>query len=134
MRIVGRIVGFVTDVCPEGICMKWFAMVLLLMLMSMACAFASEPVVRTIDCGASECPDGQGVTQVPVKGDALVKKFCTKCHTEGRIMESLKVLRREQQEGFAKSVKSIVVKKIRLTGGEISHRDGKKILEYLVSL
>lgn|GEM_PF-2276509 len=114
--------------------MKWSAMVPLLMLLSIACAFASEPATRTIECVTSRCPEGQGLTPVQVEGDALIKKFCTKCHTEGRIMESLKALRREQEVGYAKSVKSIVVKKIRLTGGEISHRDGKKILEYLVSL
>jgi len=63
-----------------------------------------------------------------------VKKFCIKCHTESRVMDSLKLIRREHADDFEKSVKSIVVKKIRLTGGEISHRDGKKILEYLVAL
>lgn len=116
-----------------GYFMKWLAMVSFLVLLSMAHSFASEPAIRTIDCGTSECPKGQGLTQ-KVEGDALVKKFCTTCHTEGRIMESLKALRREQQEDFAKSVKSIIVKKIRLTGGKISHQDGKKILEYLNTL
>ncbi len=111
--------------------MKWSATVSFLILFSIGRAFANKPAIRTIDCGTSGCPEGQGLTPKQVEGDALVKKFCTTCHTEGRIMESLKVLRREQQEDFAKSFKSIVVKKIRLTGGKISHQDGKKILEYL---
>jgi len=49
-------------------------------------------------------------------------------------MDKLKELRRER-ESYEKNLKSIVVvKKIRLTGGEISHREGKMILEYLASL
>jgi len=48
-------------------------------------------------------------------------------------MDKLKELRRER-ESYEKNLKSIVVKKIRLTGGDISHREGKMILEYLASL
>jgi hypothetical protein len=69
-----------------------------------------------------------------VEAVALMKKYCTTCHTESRILDSLQALHRDQHDSYEKSVRSIVVKKIRLTGGEISHRDGKKILEYLVSL
>lgn len=114
--------------------MKSSALLAFLVLISIASAFASESAIRTIDCNKTDCPEGRGLTQVQVEGDALVKKFCTTCHTESRIMDSLKLMRREHAHGFEKNVKSIVVKKIRLTGGEISHRDGKKILEYLVAM
>lgn len=102
--------------------------------MFLPAAFASEPVLRTMNCGGQECPGAKILSQKQIEGDALVKKFCTKCHTEGRIMDKLKVVHRVDGENFDQVVKSIIVKKIRLTGGEISHRDGKKILEYLVNL
>jgi len=114
--------------------MKWLAMVAIGVLLSIACAFASEPANRIIECVTPTCPEGHGLTPMQIEGDALVKKYCTTCHTEGRVMESLRLMRRDQEDGYAQSVKSIVVKKIRLTGGKISHRDGKKIMEYLVTL
>lgn len=103
-------------------------------LAALAGAYAGEPAVKSPDCGLQDCHGGKSLSLQQREGDALVKKFCTTCHTEGRIMDKLQVLRRDEHDGFEKSVKSIVVKKIRLTGGEINHRDGKKILEYLVSL
>jgi hypothetical protein len=95
---------------------------------------AAEKPVRTIDCGTQGCPEGQSLSRVQAEGDALVKKYCTTCHTESRIMDRLSQMRKSRDIDFARDVKSIVVKKIRLTGGGISHGDGKKILEYLVTL
>lgn len=110
--------------------LKAVLLLILVIVMSLPAAFASEPALRTTDCGGQDCPGVNVLSRQQIEGDALVKKFCTKCHTEGRIMDKLKLMRREN-DNFDQVVKSIVVKKIRLTGGEISHRDGKKILEYL---
>ncbi len=101
--------------------------------MPLAAISAVEPISPAADCGPMGCPGEKGLTQMRIAGDALVKKYCTTCHTEGRIMDKLKELRRER-ESYEKNLKSIVVKKIRLTGGDISHREGKMILEYLASL
>jgi len=114
--------------------MKTFSLLAVLVCISIATAFASEMAPRTIDCNKVKCPEGKMVSQEQIEGDALVKKFCTTCHTESRIMDSLKLMRKERDANYAKDVKSIVVKKIRLTGGRISHAEGKKILEYLVTL
>lgn len=114
--------------------MKLSAMLTFLTLLAVASASASESAIRTTECGKSECPEGEMVPKKFIEGDVLVKKYCTTCHTEGRVMESLKRLRKERDGDYAQSVRSIVVKKIRLTGGEISRQDGKKILEYLVTL
>lgn len=113
--------------------MKSFLLLFIVLSMPLAAISAVEQVDTRSDCGPMGCPNEKGLTRMQVEGDALVKKYCTTCHTEGRIMDKLKELRREQ-ESFEKNLKSIVVKKIRLTGGEISHREGKKILEYLTSL
>jgi mono/diheme cytochrome c family protein len=65
------------------------------------------------------------------EGDELVQKHCTGCHTEGRIMTALEAMRSDQPEKFESQLKSIISHKIRLTNGEISRQDGKKIMNYL---
>jgi hypothetical protein len=85
-----------------------------------------------VDCSTRECHERSTAKQS--EAVALLKKHCTTCHTESRVMDTLKAMHTSQHDSYEKRVKSIVIKKIRLTGGEISHRDGKKILEYLVSL
>jgi len=114
--------------------MKIFSLLAVLVCISIATAFAAEMAPRTIDCGSKECPEAASPSRMQLEGDGLVKKYCTTCHTESRIMERLKLMRKERDVTYVKDVKSIVVKKIRLTGGRISHAEGKKILEYLVTL
>ncbi len=104
-----------------------------ILLISLATVYAGEPA-GSGECPTGGCPGGKTLSPRQLEADALVKKHCTTCHTESRIMDSLKLMRSERDENYEQNVKSIVVKKIRLTGGEISHRDGKKILEYLVTL
>lgn len=118
----------------KGYFMKSVMLLLCILLVPLAALSAIKPVSPGTDCGPKGCPNEKGVTLMQVEGDALVKKYCTTCHTESRIMDKLKHLQKGRNEGYEQSVKSIVVKMIRLTGGEISHRDGKKILEYLVTL
>jgi hypothetical protein len=105
-----------------------------LVLVSLAGAYAGEPALKSPDCMLQDCHGGKPVAVQMSEGGALVKKFCTTCHTESRILDKLKAMHSDQHDSYEKSVKSIVVKKIRLTGGGITHRDGKKILEYLVGL
>lgn len=97
----------------------------------MICLVLASPVAVCFGESVSIPADRSGRQSEAV---ALIKKYCTTCHTESRILDSLQALHSEQRDIYEKNVRSIVVKKIRLTGGEISHRDGKKILEYLVSL
>ncbi|HZV82804.1 MAG TPA: hypothetical protein VFF53_11625 [Geobacteraceae bacterium] len=103
------------------------------LLISLAAVYAGEPA-GNVDCATKGCPGIKTLSPKQLEADALVKKYCTTCHTESRIMDRLKLMRSERDENYEQNVKSIIVKKIRLTGGEISHRDGKKILEYLVTL
>lgn len=98
-----------------------------------AAVCSGETVPATTSCTTSECHDSKGGAK-QLEAAALVKKHCTTCHTESRILDKLKAMHKDQHDSFEKSVKSIIVKKIRLTGGEINHRDGKKILEYLANL
>jgi hypothetical protein len=98
-------------------------MMICMVLFSLVAVCSGEPVSVPIDHSGRQ-----------VEAVALMKKHCTTCHTESRILDSLQALHRGQHDSYEQSVRSIVVKKIRLTGGAISHRDGKKILEYLVSL
>jgi mono/diheme cytochrome c family protein len=76
----------------------------------------------------------KGLALVLADGDELVKKHCTGCHTEGRIMNAMQAMRGEQAENFEKQMKSIILRKIRLTNGNISRQDGKKIIEYLFTV
>ena len=74
----------------------------------------------------------KGLTPALEIGDELVKKHCTGCHSEVRIMTALQAMQREQ--GYDKELKSIILRKIRLTNGGISRQDGKKIIDYLVAI
>jgi mono/diheme cytochrome c family protein len=76
--------------------------------------------------------DSAELTRKLCEGDALVKKYCTSCHSEGRIMGALQEMRGSQNEGSEKELKNIIVRKIRMTNGDISRQDGRKILDYLV--
>lgn len=80
------------------------------------------------------CIDAKGFTKEQVDGSELVKKFCTSCHTESRVYSTLKEMRRDSTLDYDKNVRSIVLKKLRMTSGQISRQDSKKILEYLVKL
>lgn len=75
-----------------------------------------------------------GIAQRDVEADILIKQHCTKCHSESRIMNALQSMHSSRDENYDKEVKSIISRKIRLTNGDISRQDGKKIIEYLVSL
>jgi len=108
--------------------------ILIMVSFTLSGAIAGEKDDRASDCLEKSCFDGKNFTRAQVEGNELVKKFCTTCHTESRIFNKLKELHADRDVDYEKDVKSIVVKKIRLTGGSISHKDGKKILEYLVTL
>ena len=75
-----------------------------------------------------------GTPQRDVEADLLIKQHCTKCHSESRIMNALQSMQNRQNENYDKEVKSIISRKIRLTNGDISRQDGKKIIEYLVAV
>lgn len=74
-----------------------------------------------------------GISPRDVEADLLVKQHCTKCHSESRIMNALQSMQTSQSGNYDKEVKSIISRKIRLTNGDISRQDGKKIIDYLVS-
>ena len=69
-----------------------------------------------------------------LEANELVKKFCTGCHTESRIINGLRSFHKDYGIAYGDQVKVTVVKKIRLTGGNIPRQDGKKIIEFLGSL
>jgi len=114
--------------------MKALGVIVFVMSIPLAAVYGGEPAFGNVDCATKECPGGKSLSPKQLEADGLVKKYCTTCHTESRIMDKLKLMRSERDENYEQNVKSIIVKKIRLTGGEISHRDGKKILEDLVTL
>lgn len=113
---------------------KVFGGVVASFLLSLTTVSAGELLTGNVECATRGCPEGGVLSPKQLEADVLVKKFCTTCHTESRIIDKLRLMRSERDENYERNVKSIVVKKIRLTGGKISHQDGKKILEYLVTL
>jgi hypothetical protein len=84
-----------------------------------------------------EVNHGKSVNVIPqsdVEADFLIKQHCTKCHSESRIMSALQSMQNSQDGNYDKEIKNIISSKIRLTNGNISRQDGKKIIEYLVSV
>jgi hypothetical protein len=104
-------------------------LIIIVGLFSLSVAVAGEK-----DGHAGDLLVVKGITREQLEGNDLVKKFCTSCHTESRIYNKLKEMHADRNVDYANDIKYVVVKKIRLTGGNISHNDGKKILEYLVAL
>jgi len=107
-------------------------LVLLSALIAVTYASACDSSATTASLDGTKGEKGQ--TQVLASGDELVKKHCTGCHTEGRIMSALQAMHSEQAETFDKQMKSIILRKIRLTNGSISRQDGKKIIDYLCAI
>jgi|SRR6185369_698501 len=109
-------------------------LVLLSALVAAASVSACETSATTASLDGTKVPGEKGLTRVLVDGDELVKKHCTGCHTEGRIMTALQAMHSEQTENFEKQMKSIILRKIRLTNGNISRQEGKKIIDYLCAI
>jgi len=109
-------------------------LVLLSALVAAAPVSAGETSATAVSQDGTKMPGEKGLTLVLVDGDELVKKHCTGCHTEGRIMTALQAMRSEQAENFDKQMKSIILRKIRLTNGSISRQEGKKIIDYLCTI
>jgi mono/diheme cytochrome c family protein len=106
---------------------------LLPVLVLLSALFAAMPAAAGEFTVAASI-EGAKLTRELVEGDELVKKHCTGCHTEGRIMAALQTMQRDQSENYEKQLKSIIARKIRLTNGDISRQDGKKIMDYLVGI
>jgi len=86
------------------------------------------------------CPEGKlaphsnAILMNDSEADRLIKQHCTKCHSESRIMNALQSMHSGRDENYEKEVKSIISRKIRLTNGDISRQDGKRIIEYLIAI
>lgn len=106
--------------------------VLFMALAASAPAFAGEPPGRSSALEARPSPNISGLTQVEIEGDLLVKKHCTGCHSESRILNALQSMHSDQNQNYEKEVKNIISRKIRLSRGDISRQDGRTIMEYLV--
>jgi hypothetical protein len=109
-------------------------LVLLSALVVAGTGFAGETSATASSFEGTKVLVQKGLPRELVEGDALVKKHCTGCHTEGRIMTALQAMNGEQTEVYEKQLKSIILRKIRMTNGGISRQDGKKIIEYLATL
>jgi hypothetical protein len=89
---------------------------------------AEGPIAR---CAVASPADGAELARKLCEGDALVKKHCTTCHSEGRITVFLQE-NGSRDTGYEKEMKNLILRKIRMTNGDISRQDGRKILDYLV--
>jgi len=110
------------------------ALVLLLALTGGEPAGAGETTATTASLGSTPAPGSRELLWKNGEGNDLVKKHCTGCHSEGRIMNKLQAMHGEQDENYEKEVKAIILRKIRMTNGDISRQDGKKIMEFLVAV
>lgn len=107
-------------------------LLLLLPLSAVAPASSAEPPAISFLPGSTPVPEQARDARLFAEGDELVKKHCTGCHSEGRIMASLQSMHSAQNDSYEQQVKNIVVRKIRLTNGSITRQEGRKILDYLV--
>lgn len=107
---------------------------LLLLLVAVVPASAGEAAQSSSRPVSASLPETGQEPWAQAGGNELVQKHCTGCHSEGRIMSSLQVMHATQRESYEQQVKSIIMRKIRLTGGNITRQDGKKILDYLLAV
>jgi len=99
-----------------------------------ALAAAGELTASVASTGGTAATENKGPAWTMSEGDDLVKKHCTGCHSEGRIMTTLQSLHGSQDMNYEKEVKNIIIRKIRMTNGDISRQDGRKIMDYLVAV
>jgi len=107
---------------------------LFIALTTLSSALADDLPDSNIPLETGLNPCASKVLKQDIEGDHLVRQHCIKCHSESRIMNALQAMHGSQDSGYDKEVKSIISKKIRLTNGDISRQDGRKIIEYLVSI
>ena len=108
--------------------------VLLVLFFVLPLALTAAKVSAGVISDSAAPVEGKGLTREVSEGDELVKRHCTGCHTEGRIMTSLQAMHSDQDDSYEKQIKGIVLRKIRMTNGNISRQDGRKIMDYLVSI
>jgi len=110
---------------------KLIVYALFITLATLSPALANELPDSTFPLEEEMNPCVNGVSQKDTEGNLLVRQHCTNCHSENRIMSALQAMHGGQ---YDKEVKNIISRKIRLTNGDIPRQDGKKIIEYLVSI
>jgi hypothetical protein len=69
-----------------------------------------------------------------IEGYNLFKDHCVKCHPQERAIGFIKDCRFDNNQNYLSNIKVTVMKKIRMSGGEISKSEGKKIYEFLTAL
>ena len=109
-------------------------LLLLIFVLLPALAAAGEMTASVAATGGTAATGNKGSTWTMNEGDDLVKKHCTGCHSEGRIMTTLQSLHGRQDVNYEKELKNIVIRKIRMTNGDISRQDGRIIMDYLVAV
>jgi len=108
--------------------------ILIMSTVSLPGAYAGEKAFQATEKSENVKSVSSGLAQGQAEGSELVRKLCSSCHTEARIYSKIKELHRTRTADFEKDLKNLLVKKIRLTGGDISHKDGKKIIAYLATI
>jgi len=113
--------------------MKFLRLLAAVLFVSFA---ASAPALAESfpDLEAKLNPSISGTSQRDTEANLLIKQHCTKCHSESRIMTAMQSTLSSRDENYEKEIKGIISRKIRLTNGDISRQDGKKIIEYLVAV
>jgi len=114
--------------------LQFFAATLLLSFAASNPALAENLTQRPANLEAKLDQSFNVTSQGDVEANLLIKQHCTKCHSESRIMSAMQSTLSSRDENYEKEIKSIISRKIRLTNGDISRQDGKKIIEYLVAV
>jgi hypothetical protein len=125
------------DLAGENDDMKFLPLpifMILTMLMTSTPALAENMSDWTVHREAPLNKDVKEIPQKEVEGNLLVKQHCTKCHSESRIMNALQSMHSSRDKEYEKEVKNIISRKIRLTNGDISRQDGKRLIEYLLAV
>jgi cytochrome c553 len=83
--------------------------------------------------GATLAFDPQSVPAKQKQGYAKMLEHCIKCHDQERIVKYLQNCPTNGQDG-EKLLQSLIAKKVRMTGANLTREEGKSILEFLVAM
>lgn len=90
--------------------------------------------IKTIGSGDNEAIDTRGLSPELTRGYEYIRKYCTACHSEQRIINSLNDWVSMSEPDYIATLKTMMAKKMRLTNGDLTRQSGQKIIDLFLFL
>jgi cbb3-type cytochrome oxidase cytochrome c subunit len=89
--------------------------------------------IKTIGHEETVVLDTSEFSPQQLEGNKLLKKYCTTCHSQQRIISTISEWLTTDDEQYEELLKSMMTKKIRFSNGSLTKADSQKIYDLLLS-